>query len=405
MSAMVTAEPPPLELLHAILRERHGDLVARVSDVQMEPIASGGYSGNPLYRVRVSRAGGSPAAASRPATFVLKRWLPGGHGERLLGVDRPLEALAWARGILQPGSLPAGVVVPFLGVRLDPSGDAAWILMKDVSASLDAYSRERPLPPAEAVERIKLALDGLARLHAWWEHPARQASLRRYSGLVPLERFAWCQAASYAAVLGRRAPVGVAPGGPVTDELRANVRAFLDWLPAGDRPVFEAILYRRGRLAGALGALPRTLIHGDADDRNVGLRLPAGARPAAGTATPLAELVLIDWEWIGVGPAALDVARLCGSAAALCDRSEPVPDAIFSDELPDHYFACYRAHGGALLDRADWRRSFDLALLAGGLTQIPFAGSMIRHGMAPVMAAFERQLERLIPTAKALAVA
>ena len=146
MSAMVTAEPPPLELLHAILRERHGDLVARVSDVQMEPIASGGYSGNPLYRVRVSRAGGSPAAASRPATFVLKRWLPGGHGERLLGVDRPLEALAWARGILQPGSLPAGVVVPFLGVRLDPSGDAAWILMKDVSASLDAYSRERPLP-------------------------------------------------------------------------------------------------------------------------------------------------------------------------------------------------------------------------------------------------------------------
>jgi hypothetical protein len=403
MSAMTVAEtaPAPAELLQAVLREDLAIPTARITDLQVEPIPSDGFSGNRLYRARVAWAGGAVSEA-RSATWVLKRWLPGGHGERLLGVDRPLEALAWERGILRPEALPAGVVAPIVSVRLDPSGDAAWIVMEDVSAALAGYSRERPLPPTEAVARVKQVLDGLARLHAWWERPQRRANLRRYSGLVPFERFVWCEAARYAAALGRTPPAGAPPGSPVTDEFRADVHAFVDWLPADARPVFEELLYRREPLLAALGAFPRTLLHGDADDRNIGLRHRAGRAATNGSIGTSPELVLIDWEWITVGPPALDVARVCGSAAAVCDPSLPRPEALFSDELPDHYFERYRAHGGALADRDAWRRSFALALLAGGLTQVPFAGSMIRQAVRPVMATFERQVEMVLPAARSL---
>jgi hypothetical protein len=406
---MLVTETIPAELVEALLREHLADPTARISDLQVEPILTDGYSGNLFYRARVGWAGGVAAGAGS-ATRVLKRWLPGGHSEYLLGVDRPLEALAWEEGILRPEALPAGVVVPFVGARLDPSGDAAWIVMEDVSAALREYSRERPLPPADAVARVKQVLDGLARLHAWWERPRQQAKLRRYSGLVPFERFLWCQAASYATVLGRTPPAGASPGSPVTDEFHADVHAFLTWLPAGHRSALEGLLFRREPLVAALGAFPRTRLHGDVDDRNVGLRHRPGRAATNGSVDASSELVLgasselvlIDWEWIAVGPPALDVARLCGSAVAICDPSQPLPEALFSGELPDYYFERYRAHGGALADRDAWRRSFDLALLAGALTQVPFAGSMIRHGVGPVVATFERQVEMILPAVSSL---
>src|SRR3712207_3939958 len=136
---MPAAEATPAAPLQAVMRERLGDPTARLVDLHAEPISGGGYSGNPLYRVRVAWAGGGPGAESGSATWVLKRWLPGGHGHRLLGVDRPLEALAWEWGILRPGSMPPGIVVPTRSVHLDSSGDAAWIVMDDVSGDLAEY--------------------------------------------------------------------------------------------------------------------------------------------------------------------------------------------------------------------------------------------------------------------------
>jgi thiamine kinase-like enzyme len=277
--------------------------------------------------------------------------------------------------------------------------------MEDVSAALREYSRDQPLPPAEAVARLKQVLDRLARLHARWEGPRQQAKLRRCGCLVPVERFIGCQAASYATALGRTPPAGLAPGSPVTDEFRADVQAFVDWLPRTDRSALRELLYRREPLVAALAAFPRTLLHGDADDRNIGLRQPAGHATPNGSAGLSPELVLIDWEWIAAGPPALDVARLCGSAAAVCDPSQPRPEALFSDELPDYYFERYRAHGGALADRDTWRRSFTLGLLAGALTQVPFAGSMIRRAVKPVVATFERQVQMVLPEARALVTA
>ncbi len=86
----------------------------------------------------------------------------------------------------------------------------------------------------------------------------------------------------------------------------------------------------------------------------------------------------------------------------MCDPSQPRPEALFSGELPDYYFERYRAHGGALTNPDAWRRSFGLALLAGVLTQVGFAGSMIRHAIGPVVAVFERQVEMMLPAARSL---
>ena len=399
---MLATETVPAEPLLAVLREHLAITTARITDLQVESVPSEGFSGNRLYRAHIAWAGDGWAASSGSAAWMLKRWLPGGHSERLLGVDRPLEALAWEQGILRPEALPAGVVAPIVGAWRDPSGAAAWIVMEDVSASLREYSRNQPLPPTEAVARLKQVLDRLAQLHVWWEGPKQRAKLRRCGWLVPVERFLGCEAASYATALGRTPPAAMASGSPVTDEFRADVHAFVDWLPAGDRPALQELLYRREPLVAALGALPRTLLHGDTDDRNIGLRHPAGHAAANGSTGVSPELVLIDWEWIALGPPALDVARLCGSAAAVCDQSQPRPEALFSHELPDYYFERYRGYGGRLADRDTWRRSFTLALLAGALIQVPFAGAMIRQGVAPVVATFERQVEMVLPVARAL---
>lgn len=401
MTSMVVAETVPFELLSAVLGQHVGDPAARILDMQAEPILTDGYSGNQLYRAHIAWHAGAVADA-RSATWLLKRWLPGGHSKHLLGVDRPLEAQAWEWGLLRPEAQPSSVIVPIVGARIDPSGDAAWIVMDDVSTALSAYSRNVPLPPVEAVARVKHVLDGLARLHVWWEGARQQATLRGYSGLVPIERFLWSEAASYATALGRTPPIDVAPGSPVTDEFRANVHAFLAWLPAGDRALLEMLLYRREALVEALSAFPRTLLHGDADDRNIGLRPRAGQSGSGDALGITPDLVLIDWEWIAVGPPALDVARVCGSSPAVCGGTQPLPEALFSGELPNYYFDRYRAHGGTLLDRDAWRHSFALAFLANALTQVPFAGSMIRHAVSPVVAAFERQIEMLLPTAWSL---
>ena len=126
---MPSVEALPTPAIQAVLRQHLADPAARLTDVELEPLTTDGYSGNRLYRARVAWLGGRCAPEPGSATWVLKRWLPGGHGQRLLGVDRPLEALAWSQGILRPEVLPAGVVAPHIlrAPRHDLVGGDAWL--------------------------------------------------------------------------------------------------------------------------------------------------------------------------------------------------------------------------------------------------------------------------------------
>ncbi len=396
---MSPAEAVPAGLVETVLQEYLADERVALTDLIATPIPGDGFSGNRLYRVRLSWAPGRQGAGPGSAAWVVKRWLPGGQGEALLGVTRPLEALAWEQGLLRREALPAGVVAPIIGAQLEAAGTSAWIVMEDVAAALDEYSRERRLSAPEALLRVKQVLDGLARLHAWWERPEQRARLRGCRWLVSAEQFLRVETPAYAAALGKASRGASTDGQTATDELRADVRAFLDWLPAGDRSLWENLLCDREPLVAAFRSFPPTLLHGDADDRNIGLRWVTTDAAAAEGTGGAPEVVLIDWEWIGWGPPALDFARVWGTFAAVCAPGSPLPAALSSAELPDYYFERYMAAGGKLTDRATWQRSYPLAALAAALTQVAFFGRMVREEVKPVLAVLDRQME-LLATAK-----
>ena len=220
----LTVDPGLARIVQPCLREYLADSTARLLDLATEPLAEHGCSGNRLQRVRLRWS--STRAGSGSATWVVKRWLPGGLSEHLLGVDLPLEAVGWEAGLLRPNALPPDVAAPIVGAWRDTGGPGAWIVMEDVSDALGQYSRESPLQPADAVARVTLVLDSLARLHSWWQRPEQQVRLRDCPWLVPTERFLWCEAGGCAAALGR-----TAPGSEVTEEYRADVAALLAWLP------------------------------------------------------------------------------------------------------------------------------------------------------------------------------
>jgi hypothetical protein len=385
------------------LRDYLSDPTARLLDVDAEPLAEHGCSGNRLMRVRLRWS--STRAGAGSATWVAKRWLPGGLGERLVGVTLPLEAMGWEAGLLRPSALPPGIAVPIVGAWRDEAGPGAWIVTEDVSGALDRYSRLSPLGPAEAVVRVRTVLDNLARLHSWWERPEQQAHLGACPWLVPTERFLWCEADTCAAALGRAARTQAAPGPEVTEEYRADLAAFLAWLPAGDRTVFERLLWDRTPLVAALGASPRTLIHGDLDDRNLGLRLAAARTVGDDRRQGLPELVLIDWEWMGLGTPALDVARLCATFPAVCDRAQACPEAAFTGELLDYYLDRYRAHGGRQIDPRSWRRECALAMLAHALSQVQFIGLVLRDDPFGILPTMERQVGMVLEAARSLRAA
>ena len=172
-------------------------------------------------------------------------------------------------------------------------------------------------------------------------------------------------------------------------------------MPARDRPLVERLFCDRTPLVSALGVLPRTLIHGDVGDRNVGLR----RRPSVSASDDTSDLVLIDWEWIGYGPPALDVVHLRASFPGLVDPTEPFPDAAFTDELPSYYFERYRTYGGTLTDVRTWQRAYSLMMLDTVMSQLSFVGTMIRYDVTRVVSALGRQFDTMAATARSLDIA
>jgi hypothetical protein len=303
------SEDVPRHVVQSILRDHLADPTATLTDLSVQRfVAASSHSGdNTHWRVRVAwTAEGSVSPGS--AEWIIKRWQPGGLSEAWVGLTQPQEAQAWQPGLLRPQALPAGLATPFVGASMDPDGTGAWVAMTDVSAELAQYSSAQPLPGEVALARVTHVLDGLARFHAWWEQPQQQEKLAEDSWLLSWEDKAWCNAATYAHVLGREPAGGRGRDWPVTESRRANLQAFLDWLAPGNRQLWEELLCDRRALLAALQGVPHTLMHGDPDDRNIGLCCPQGAGDAVQGAGSPPELVLIDWEVIGVGPAAFDVA-------------------------------------------------------------------------------------------------
>jgi aminoglycoside phosphotransferase (APT) family kinase protein len=282
--------------------------------------------------------------------LVIKRWAPGGPTDIDMGLDPlPRESLAFAEGILSPDSMPPRIDVPFVAALDEPESNGHWVIMRNVSAELTAFGSPSEL--SEIHRRYSVALDQLALLHATWEKSGLQARLKKQSWLVP----------DSARLARGEAVARYVEGALVSKSKLAKLETVKDWIEgARIQPAREAFYKTlsgsdsamwkrhecdRSALIAAFAEFPTTLVHGDFYPRNIGLRVVDGEE----------TVILIDWEWMGNGCGALDVAKLLSVGAA----SE---QADFDGQgLATTYFDRYVAHGGTLFDFATWMRAYELA--------------------------------------------
>ncbi len=381
---LLTRTPPsavPVDVLEAILRAHVGDPTAVITACTGRPLPTQGTNDSTtVAAVTFTWMLPESACPSHTATWIVKHWRADGVRDRAAGISQPREVLAWEHGLLRAETLPDRVLVPVIGAQRSPDQTEAWLAMADVSADLAAYPRAS-LTSEQALRRTQQILARLAPFHAWWEHPDRQAQLRACPWLRRPETCLWDLAPTDALALGRPpVPDGLAGTAlPVWDGLSADLHAFLAWRPAADRALWESLLLDRRALVEALAPYPPTLLHGDLDDRNIGLRWAGGGAGPGASGAEGTTLVLIDWEWMGIGPAALDVAKLVLSVPVVIAPGAPIPQAVWTHALADDYYAHYCAAGGRCTDAAAWRRAYGLALVAHGVAQMPATfGNLVR---------------------------
>ncbi len=361
----------PESVLSSIVRGYSEDDGAQITKSVITPMATSGMSGNnSFWQAIINWNPSSPLNQLISRTLLIKRWTPGGISQSEIGWSKPIEALAWRHGLLSKEALPVGVKTPIVGAAIDPNNEVAWVAMTDVSKELGEFDRALPLPAERLIERTKTILGNLARFHAMWEKPEKQNLLASMAWLLPLQNYLWRMADFYRDILN--ADVARASSQPdlYKREEYLNLMAFMEQLDPQHQALLKSLLVDRSQLADRIADIPLTLLHGDLDDRNIGL---------SGSASGDDEIVLIDWEWMGCGPAAMDVAKLLIHASMMIAPGSNCPEYYWSDELPDHYYESYRLAGGSRLDQATWKRSYDLALLAQGVWPFPTTlGSIIR---------------------------
>jgi phosphotransferase family enzyme len=154
----------------------------------------------------------------------------------------------------------------------------------------------------EANRRIVLLLEdaapvmaGLASFHArWWEQPAAFPWLPRWGGAnqARQERYARM----------------IAP----------FLARYGDHLPGPIRALVERLGTRYGALLAALDATPATIIHADLHLDNIAFN-PVGVTPSA---------VVLDWQSVCCGPAAVDLAPFIVGALAVEERRRVADDLV-----------------------------------------------------------------------------
>jgi hypothetical protein len=351
------------------------------------------------------------AGATSPQSLIwlIKKWQPGETAFEELETSRPIEALAWQDGLLRPAALPKGVTTPFIGASVAENGQTAWLFMKDIADTLRQYDRDRPLASSELVARVRQILSRLARLHVWGEQLTEEGALEQYDWLPSHKNYLWRGARAYEAALARKPDTQIGESELTTTAFVDNLHAFLSTLAAQDREHWKELLCNRQPLVDGLAGVPSTVLHNDLDDRNIGLHHSASGESGE------YELVLIDWEWMGIGPAALDVAKVLHFLPGICAMDSPCPETLWTREFPAYYFEQYQAEGGNALDDGTWHRSYELALVTQALSPFPTVAGHIRrtlNGLAPLpqypgmseniiregLAVLDERLERMAAT-------
>ena len=289
-----------------------------------------------------------------------------------LGIEHCIEGYAFHQGLFE--QLPQGIYVPILAATQVGRQQSVWIAMSDVSDDLSQYGRAHQRPYQVAEERLRQILSSLARFHVHWESHPQLGELRQGRNLLDISNVMWLYATLYSSALDEAPRYRGTIGQMASPEISARLRAFLDRLPDDVRPMWRSALVDRRSLLQEILTLPQTLLHGDLDDRNVGLRYQDGSQVADG-------LVLIDWEFCGIGPAGVDVAKLLLQFGGVVDlRNVPsVPFQTLFDEFSAHYVDAYRQWGGTASTDEQILKGIQLGFIKECLVPMPLSfGELIQ---------------------------
>lgn len=254
---------------------------AQVTSLDVTNISEGvGFAGRAL-RLDV---GYDRSDAALPASLVLKLPSPDPGGREMLNAIRgyELEGRFYEHLTEQtPLRVPA-----CYWSAVDVEGGDYGLLLEYLDGLRTGDQRASCTPDeAEAIVRA------LATVHAaWWE----SEELRDSDWLPPIEETG--------AVWQQGSVVGLQP----------FVASHAGWLPDGFAATAERIVEQLVELQAPTAGSPRTLVHGDYRLENMMFGEPGSAD----------ELVVIDWQLIGYGPGAYDLAYFMGQSLTVEARRE-----------------------------------------------------------------------------------
>lgn len=367
--------PPTHTEIESLLNQYEALAGLELADFQLDVVPGHGAGGHDIYSLQVEW---SRSLKPVERTFVLKRWTPASPHSQFFGLTESYEAVAHRTGLF--AALPASIHAPIVASSSDADGGGSWLLMQDVSAELDQYGRPNQFPFAEVKQKVSIVLDRLAQMHVHFERSNYLVETLKQSRYNDCATHMSTRAAAYRHALGKGATGEVVNGEAIDDAFVTQLRAYLDWLSPELRPMWERVLMDRSDLIAAANALPHTLLHGDLDDRNIGMSVDVGPDDAT--------LMLIDWEWICTGPGAFDAAKPIHQLLASCTEQPELLDTYF-EMLPlwgEEYAEAYQRHGGT-------RASADQVLHVYHLGHVREAMSPFPHVIGSVLVAKQREEE------------
>jgi len=272
----------------------------------------------------------------------------------LTGDTEHRELKAFQFGLLN--EIPAEFHHPYLYV-IDRPGQH-WAFLEDVRLQMQALGMHAKCSNTD----VRTILSGLAAFHAkFWERSDLidqpwLFSLRRgvdYFYRTIVDILDGMQGAAESSVY-------------VTERwpwLAEGVVNLIDSLPAGTRRAIEGAYRNPEALLRQIEAMPMTLCHYDFDNRNLGIEDgPTGRRT-----------VVIDWEIVGKGVSASDVVRFM-----MYQQPEDFEDMV------NYYLDELEARLGRKIDRAEWRRAYEIGSVAEWQIRGVLFGVMVSAPSAPV---------------------
>ncbi len=330
--------------------KRDKSIAVKVFQVEQEPFRFPKFGDKKFTRFVVDF---ESASGPRQARLVLRQLPKQDIATIATGDVMHRELQAVRSGLLR--DLHCGLYVPYIEALERPDHDQRWVWMEDVTEDVKRLGAVDAL----SNERLEAILSDAAGFHAinW----ARQDRLS-YPWLLTLQG----QTASFLGTL-RELLFGAREYSEVTKWRLANrpwlkdgLASFWPSLEAKTRVYLEGLVRDPQPFFDRWDSLPHTIVHGDFDQRNMGVHIgPEGEMTT-----------VIDWELISHGHSSMDVSLLLA-------YNKPKN----ANELLDHYLDSLGRSMKQKVDRAEWRVGYDLATINHFLTRGIVFGLMAKHGM------------------------